>query len=124
MVPDFVQLVTWVKRQPHTVAWPTHNPYACPVAAYLLAAGVPWCAVWRTGIETRQDYRILPPGHHLRRLIQRVELFPRERIHPDEVVTMARDLYRDAQLTDSERKRHEERKKDERIARLKHEWGW
>jgi hypothetical protein len=124
VIPDFIKLIEWVKVQPSAVSWPTHNPYACPVAAYLLNAGVPWCAVWRTGIETRLDYSILAPEHYLRRLIGRVDLFPRERVTPHEVVAMARDLYRDAKLTESDRKRHEQTRKVEQQAQFKQEWGW
>lgn len=127
MIPDFVELMQWVKAQPATMSWPVRNPYACPVAAYIKATGVEWVVVWHDAIETRAGFLQLQPRHNIRRLIMRIDRRTGGEIDQALVLALGREILRIREPVYStaaaERAAFIEARAPIR-AKQQQEWGW
>jgi hypothetical protein len=123
-LPEFNEVMLWVKAQPEGTSWPTQNPYECPVAAYLFAQGASGVMVWTDALQTGDAYWVLQPQHSLRRLIVRIDRRTERTIVRDDLLEIGREIVREGRRTPAEIAALEQAARDAKKAKYLAEWGW
>lgn len=123
-LPDFVQLMLWVKGQPELTEYPTRDPYLCPVACYIKAQGEPWAAVYQTVIEIRGRCFLLQPQHLIRRLVLAIDRRTDRIISRDHVLVLGRSIARLDRMSEDQIRAQEHAAFDSERERRRTEWGW